>query len=97
MGLPAQAAPRLSGDNPEPTHPVGLPSPLGAGRPRLERGKEGSTRPRATPGRAQRGGDALPAPRGLREASLAELSEVKPSRAGQYGAGPGPSQEELGR
>ena len=34
-GLPAQAAPRLSGDNPEPTHPVGFPSPLGAGRPRL--------------------------------------------------------------
>ena len=75
----------------------GSPAPLEQGAPGWERGKEGSTRPRATPGRAQRGGDALPAPRRLREASLAELSEVKPSRAGQYGAGPGPSQEELGR
>lgn len=62
---------------------------LEQGAPGWERGKEGSTLPRATPGRAQRGGDALPAPRGLQEASLAELSEVKPSRAGQYGARPG--------
>lgn len=71
------------------------PVPFEQGAGGWDRGPESPARARAAPGWAQPGGDALQAPRGLRAASLAELSKAKPSRAGQYGAGPG--QEERGR
>lgn len=44
-GLPALAAPRLSGENPEPpAQTAPAPSPLPVERPGLEEGREGSAR-----------------------------------------------------